>query len=490
MVIDSLKKRYILKLLANIIFGIVNALLVAIIPKALGPVAYGQFNFLQQLYNQFISFIDANSSTAFFTKLSANNSRYDLIIFYFLVSSLIFLITLLTSLFIDFGGAANYVFPDVERKYIYLGMLFCLLTWLNQVFIKISDAYAITVPVEIVKIIHKISMLFIVFIIISDFYLDLERYFYFNILSLLVLLMLLLVIFKRKHVFDSEINFKNIKFRAIFEEFYVFCSPLFIFNLIAIAIGIFDIWLLQKVSGSVEVGFYGLSYSISAMCFLFTSAMTPIIMREFSQSIEQNDIDNVRKLFSRYVPMLYAISAYFSVFVAFHAEDLLLIFTDARYEGAYMALVIMAFYPLHQTYGQINTALIFSAGKITFYKNIGLLFSFFGLILSCLFIYLLKMGAEGMAWKMFVVQIISVNVQLLFNAKYLNVRVASFIIHQIVCVFVFSIIAYVTKVLLFDNVIINFLISGFIYTIIVFCCAFYFPNAIGIFKKKIESSIG
>ena len=75
---DSLKKRYAIKLLANIVTGIINAVLVAIVPKALGPIVYGQFTFLQQFFNQLVAFMDASTSIGFFTKLSAKKCRREL----------------------------------------------------------------------------------------------------------------------------------------------------------------------------------------------------------------------------------------------------------------------------------------------------------------------------------------------------------------------------------------------------------------------------
>lgn len=87
----SLKKRYSVKLFTNIIIGIVNAILISIVPKALGPVAYGQFIYLQEFFTQAIGLLDMGSSMAFFTKLSARHDRKELIAFYFLYSFLYFM---------------------------------------------------------------------------------------------------------------------------------------------------------------------------------------------------------------------------------------------------------------------------------------------------------------------------------------------------------------------------------------------------------------
>jgi len=483
---DTIKKRYAIKLLANIILGAINILLVAIVPKALGPVAYGQFNYLQQFYTQIISFIDNNSSTAFFTKLSANNNRHELIVFYAIASAFIAVIVASFTIFSDLLGGGELFFPDISKKNIYLGFVFCFFVWLSQVYIKISDAYALTVTVELWKIAHRVFMLMTLFIVINLYSLDLTSYLYFNVFSVFILLVILNFILSRKRILQSGLFFRNINYKVIFKEFYIYCSPLFFFNVTAISVGIFDIWLLQRVSGSIEVGFYGLAYSIAAMCFLFTSAMVPIIMREFSQSIEKKDIESAKKLFSRYVPRLYAISAYFSVFVAFHAAELLLIFTDERFEGAYMVLVIMAFYPLHQTYGQINAALLFSAEKITIYKNIGLLSTFLGLVLSVVCIYLFNMGAEGLAWKMVLIQFLSVNVQLFYNAKYLKDEIINYLCHQFFCVILLVLVAYITCFSLFDSLILDFIISGVLYTSIIVIIFLSFPHLL-LGKKVYEN---
>ena len=58
---DSLKKRYSIKLLANILTAVVGAVIIAIVPKALGPVAYGEFIYLQDFFMKIIGFLDMGS---------------------------------------------------------------------------------------------------------------------------------------------------------------------------------------------------------------------------------------------------------------------------------------------------------------------------------------------------------------------------------------------------------------------------------------------
>lgn len=487
---QSLKSRYLIKLLSNIVNGIINIFLVAIVPKALGPVAFGQFSYLQQFFSQVIAFLDSGTSTAFFTKLSAKNTRVELLVFYFIFS--LFLVGLLFFIiyFMDIFDYISFFLPDIPKEYIYYGVIFGIFTWLTQVYIKISDAYALTVSVEIVKIIHKIATLFLLLYIINFLSFDLYTYFYFHFISLVSFLMIVSILFVKKNILSKQIlNFK-IKYTNMIKEFYSYCSPLFVFNVIAILIGLFDIWLLQTVSGSTQTGFYGLAYSIAAMCFLFTSAMTPIITREFSKSFEENDLERVRSLFQRYIPMLYAIAAYFSIFIAFQAENLLAIFTDEKFKDALFVLVIMAFYPIHQTYGQLSGSLFFANGTTKLYRDIGLVSSLIGLVFSYLFIYHLELGALGFGVKMILAQVIGVNIQLYFNVKLLNLKMSSFVYHQIYTVVAFSTIAYLSSLFIdFDNVLYDFLICGAVYTLLSGIFIYFFPQIIAITKSELKQFI-
>jgi len=470
--------------------GIINIFLVAIVPKALGPVSFGHFSYLQQFFSQVIAFLDAGTSTAFFTKLSAKNSRVELLVFYFIFSISLFGFLFFIIYSVDGFGYINFFLPDIPKEYIYYGVIFGIFTWITQVYIKISDAYALTVSVEIVKIIHKISILFLLLYIVNFLPFDLYTYFYFHFISLLSFLMVVSILFIKKNIVSKKIFNLKIKYTNMIKEFYSYCSPLFIFNVIAISISLFDIWLLQTVSGSSQTGFYGLAYSIAAMCFLFTSAMTPIITREFSKSFEENDIEQVKNLFKRYVPMLYAIATFFSVFIAFQAENILAIFTDEKFKDALFVLVIMAFYPIHQTYGQLSGSLFFANGTTKLYRDIGLVSSLIGLVFSYLFIYHFEFGALGFGAKMILTQVIGVNIQLYFNVKLLKLKMSSFVYHQAYTLVLFSAIAYLsTLVISLKSNLYEFLVCGILYTLLTAILIVIYPQIIAITKTELKQFI-
>ncbi|WP_418641215.1 lipopolysaccharide biosynthesis protein [Sulfurimonas sp. ST-27] len=483
----SLKKRYSIKLFANIISGIIGAILVAIVPKALGPVAYGQFVYLQDFFMKAIGFLDMGSSIAFFTKLSAKHTRKELISFYFLYSIAVLFIVLLFVYGVKSLGYSEKLLPNIPSEYIFMGLLFGFLSWFTQIFIKISDAYALTVSVELIKIGHKIASLLLLLYFVYVTVFDLHKYFYFQYIALVSFLLIISWLFVKKRIFENVFSLK-FSILNLSKEFIEYCHPLVIYSIVGLIAGFFDIWLLQKIAGSEQTGFYGLAYSLAAMCFLFTSAMTPIITREFSKSYEKKDLENMRKLFYRYIPMLYSIAAYFAVFISIQSENVLAIFTDEKFQNAYPVLMIMALYPIHQTYGQLSGSVFYATGKTKLMRNISLFTQPLGMFISFGLIYILDFGAIGLAVKILILQLIGVNIQLYFNAKFLNFKMKSFVYHQIYSIVFFVVIAYISShVFSFTSPLINFLTSSTLYTGFVIIGAYIFPKVFATDRDEINT---
>jgi len=477
------------KLFANIVNGLINIILVAIVPKALGPIAFGQFSYLQQFFSQIVGFLDAGTSMAFFTKLSANHRRSELITFYFIYSFIILVFMTLFIYTVKGLGYTDSMFPNIPDQYLYVGMGLGFLTWFTQIYIKISDAYALTTSVELLKITHKILTMLLLLYFVNYLVFDLWAYFHFNYLAFISFILIISLFFIRKSIFTKSLLTFNLQFYQLIKEFVIYSYPIFLFSIVGIGVGLFDIWLLQKMSGSSETGFYNLAYSIASMCFLFTSAMTPIITREFSKSYEKQDIKHIIRLFHRYIPMLYSIAAFFAIFISFQSENLIHIFTDAKFKNAAFALVVMAFYPIHQTYGQLTGSLFFATGQTNTYKNIGLISSLIGLPLTFLFLYIFQLGALGLAWKIVIVQIIAVNLQLYFNCKFLEISITPFLKHQLYSVVFFVALAFISKVSLFsiDQVLLNFIFSSAFYTLLVIIGGLIFPTIFATTRDEIRA---
>ncbi|MFB3785596.1 MAG: lipopolysaccharide biosynthesis protein [bacterium] len=265
----------------------------------------------------------------------------------------------------------------------------------------------------------------------------------------------------------------GVEIRSYSYEFYLYTAPLVVYEFAGAFISILERWLLQWFGGSAEQGFYGLSYKISAIVFMFTSALTPLLTREFAKAYGERNLGQIRYLFSRYIPMLYTIAAYLAVFVALQAGKIGTLLGGREFQPAGGAIAIMAFYPLHQTYGQLTDALFYATGRTRLYMVLGMVIMAAGLPVTWILLappeWLgLGWGSTGLALRMVVVQILAVNLKHRFNTRFLGLPYRSFLAHQAYSVLLLGAVGWLC-VAGMDRLIavewLAFLTSGALYTL-------------------------
>ena len=498
---DPLKKRYLAKLSANLIGLSISLVTAAIIPRGLGPKAYGDFHFLSNFFTQIAGFLDMGTSIGFYTKLSQRQRDFGLVRFYLSFTGLVSLFLIIFVGCIHVTGAYTTLLPDQLPFYIYLASAWGILTWFVQVLNKMTDAYGVTVTSEIAKIIQKGLGLVLILALFFLNQLNLTHFFFYHYFILTFLALAFIWVMERSgHSLLRSWKLSVAQIRTYTKEFYSYSHPLFVYALVGLIVGILDRWMLQKFAGSVEQGFYGLSYQIGAICFLFTSAMTPLITREFAIAFGEKDLREMARLFRRYIPMLYAIAAYFACFIAVEASKVTYIIGGEKFQHATLAVMIMAFYPIHQTYGQLSGSIFYATGQTALYRNIGVTFMLIGLPVTYFLIappekFGLDAGATGLAVKMVALQFIAVNVQLYFNARLLGLRFWRYVGHQIVSVACLLGVAAISMFVvdkglgLHDKVILSFLLAGVLYTFMVVVLGYVQPIIFGLTRQDIHSLI-
>lgn len=494
---DSLRKRYGYKLFANF-FGLgIGFVTQAIITRGLGPKAYGDFNFLTNFFNQVVSFLEMGTATAFYTKLSQRQNELSLVSFYFYFSVVISLTTFGFFFVPVMTSTRATIWPDQALIPVFLAALFGIMNWVVAVLNTMADAYGVTVRAEVFRIVQKILGLVLIACLFVLNLLNLTTFFLYQY-AMFALLGLLLAWSVRRHVSPWLWRLDRDRIKGYVSEFYQYSNPLFTYSLVGLVTVLFDRWLLQTYCGSVQQGFYGLSFQISALCFLFTGAMTPLFIRELSIAYGNRDFSMMRGLFHRYIPLLYSISAYFSCFIVAQTDKVVYLFGGEKFSLAAPAVAIMALYPLHQTYGQLSGSVFLASGQTSLYRNIGLFMMIIGLPITYFMIAPhgqggLDLGAKGLAIKMVIVNIIWVNIQLFYNARYLKFSLGHYLRHQLTIVlWLMSIAFLVTYAVDYvfgpgENIVLSFLVSGTLYSAAVFLLLYTTPNMFGIGKDDVRS---
>lgn len=493
---DSLKKRYIYKIVSKLLAIPILLATQALIPRGLGPAAYGQFTFLTNFFQQVVTFFDSGTSLAFYTRLSQKPEERSLIRFYngFSLTS-VFVIGFFAFAVLA-AGKRELFFPGQQSGFIWLAILYSALLWYSETVNKIVDAYGLTVKGEKILLLQRATGLVLLLGIYLLGHFSLGTYFGYNYVILLFLILLWAVLLNRngirllsgKHLSRSEINEK-------IRYFWTYSSPLLVYSLLTMLVSVFDNWILIKISGSVQQGYFGLAFRLSSISFLFTGAMTQLVTREFSIAHGNSDKDRMAVLFKKLIPPLSVVVTFLSVFFAVNSEIITNFFGGNNFSGAVLAIGIMSLYPIHQTYGQLSGSLFYATGQTRLYRNIGISVVPLSLLLTYILIaptsrFGLGLGSVGLALKMVSVQFLTVNVMLFFNTKYLNISYWWFLGHQLLIIISMTVLSYFAKVAVgffFSKIEIVFVLNGILYTIFSGIFLYMFPELISMKKSEIRS---
>jgi O-antigen/teichoic acid export membrane protein len=491
----SLKKRFSSKLITNLINAGASLIIMSLVPRSLGPVAFGNFSFLTETFNKIVGFLGFGTPIAFYTKLSQRQKEQKIIRFYIYFLLLVLIIGLVF-LFISYYSSGNeLLFPNQKLKYVFLAYCYAYLLFIVQIVRQVNDAYGFTIQSEKIFVYQKLFSLVLVVILYFTGILNLFYYFFHFIIvfSGLLLFWIFNLYKKRVRPFNRVYGMSTRNIKDYILEFSSYSHPLVLMGIFVLIIGVGERWILQYFGGSEQQGYYSLSYKVTTIIFLFTGAMTPLFTRDFAIAWDKQDFTLMRNLFNRLVPPLVGIAAFFSLFVAANGQNIGVIFGGNAYQSAGISIAVMAIYPIHQTFGQLCGSIFFATGKTKLYRNISIPVGVFGLFLSVFFIAPntyggLNLGSLGLVMKMVIGQIIGVNILLFYSLKIISLSYWKTLKFQIIITFVFAIFAFGIKYLILElpiHIILKLIINGIIYTLVSALFIYSFPSLVSSSREEI-----
>jgi len=496
---NSVKFRFIVTLITNILrIGLAFSSGV-IIARSLGPAQYGNYNFLLGSFTALIVLIDMASSKAFYTILSKEKQGTSFFLHYviWLMIQLLILVTIVLLL------------PETIKNKIWVGhsdslIMLALIASFSMIKIwqfstQIGESIRDTLRVQarnfILAAIYLISVLLLALYNVMDikglFVLNAILYFLFSILYAVRVLKI-----------GEFSTVKRKDFTSVFNEFNKFCYPLIPYTIIGFLYTFADYWLLQQYGGSIQQGYYAIGSRFSALVLIATTSILQIFWKEISEAHSNNNIERVRLLYSSISKSFFWGSMVISSFVIPHSRQIIDLFLGSSYRDAWLPLSLMFFYPVHQSMGQITGTMLFAMGKTKTASYIGIFF----MLLSILFAYIIlapktaivpgfQMGATGLAIKMLACQIMGVNISAFFVAKYIHISFDWIHQIQVLCLLPISIFSklFSNYLLALTSIqkytILVMTVSGFFYLMIVIVLVYCFPSIAGMKRKHINHGI-
>lgn len=419
---SSIKLRFAVSLGSNALRALISFATGLLIARTLNPAGYGDLMFLLGSFAAIKTLLDMGASNAFFTFISqrARCIQFYLVYFSWLLIQLI--VTLLLLWMIIPSSLFDKIWLGHDRGIVVLAFLAVFMqqqVW--QTVGQIGEAMRKTVKVQLMNLIVALLYFMTVLVVFAFGWLSIVNIFIIILMQYIVAT-IFAYFFLRK---DREEQKVAPPLSEILLTYWKYCSPLIILAIVSFLYDFSDKWMLQKFGGSKQQGYFQISSQFAAISLLATTSILSIFWKEIADAWEKQDKARVALLYHKVTRGLVMLGAFVSGLLLPWSGQIVTILLGTAYTDAWPVFAIMLFYPIHQSMGQIGGTMFLASGRTRLFMLISIIFMLFSIPITYLVLapgsYLipgLELGALGMAFKMVLLGIITVNIQAWYIARY------------------------------------------------------------------------
>lgn len=481
---NSIKSRFSISLAANILRGLVTVLTTIFLARLLGADDYGRIAFLLAAFQAIRQLLDPGVSSAFYTFLSQSNRSTRFMAFYGLFILVKYLLMI---------GVVWLVLPESWLNYVWRGesrdiLIFALSAVMMQFewwpsTLQVLESQRRTALAQGLYLLLLTLQLLGLFLLHSLEILNIKSFLLMSAVlwaSATIMLALCYQFRSISHTVHAE--------DLLLEKYISYCLPLAPLVLLSFLVDFSDRWLLQSFGGSREQGFFSISQQIASVTLLISASLMRVLWKEFAEALHHERVEEARLLYTNVKKKLFFVSVMIAAALGPWANDIVTLIFGQAYVFAAPVFMVLIFAAVFQTLGQIEGTLLMASGNtgtglkfniLTAPVWIGL--SFFliagtdGLRLSIS----PSLGALGLAVKILIVQIVSVNVQGYLLSQKLTWDFEWF--YQIKILAVFVPLGFLTKIIfaiLVENFIFKMLLATIFYMLTVIILLVCFPRTL------------
>lgn len=494
---DEFKSRYIIKLISSILIALLNIIIQMILPRVFTVEEYGYYTYNLNVFTSVVGIATLSAPNALVSKLSKRNEEIGLILFYLKFYLIMALVLNFSVVALYSSGFLQDTFIGQTLLIVFLGMENAIVLRLHTDSIGIFDAMAVSRFPAVMQIILKVVMSMTVIVSFILGRLNLACFYIIQafLTFIFTFSMLYEIIKDQKQKYPVRIDHGS---KIYFKEFWEFCRPLVLSNIISQMIVILMNWALMNWSGATEQAMFGVAWQLNTLVSYVFSPYAELSKREFA--VINNDIDAIRHRYTQSLKLMMWVTSYFAVFIGFASEWLLPIVYGDKYAGATFVTILIMFYTVYQAWGQVSGAFQLATERTKVNAVIGVIGQF--IMLGLVFVFQIPnfiwpagLGSTGIALTYLVSNVISVTISLYANSRIINMAFGKTLSIQLIPLSLFSIISISLKHLLNfmwcgDSEVVlieKILFAGIVYTAIIATMIWARPQLVGVTKENLRS---
>jgi O-antigen/teichoic acid export membrane protein len=411
-----------------------------LLARFLGADDYGTLVFLIATSISLKQLLDLGSSSAFFTFLSQETR------------SIKFIFQFLTFFFVKYfllSLAILFIMPTVWLSKVWLGNSALIIVvaliaismqndfW--QIASQLLESQRKTTKAQLFFVTFQLIHFFCIFILFYE-----KQLTVFNYLILIGLLWLVAGVIAIVNYKPIQHSYASLSKAPGISDYINYCLPIAPVILITFIGEFLDRWMLQNWAGSRQQAYFSVSAQIASISLLMTASFIKIFWKEVAEEFHNGNIQEALELYLMARKIIFFGGVFIAaIFIPWTSEILVFLFGDT-YLLAGTALIFLMIYSIHQSIGQIDSAFLMASGKTNIGFGVNMWLIPIGLFISYIFISKFNfqlggfdLGAAGLAMKMVIIQLMTVNIIGINIQKKFNIKFSYLDQLQIFAVFIF-----------------------------------------------------
>ncbi len=474
--VESLSKRYIIKLISTIITTVVGAILPIVLPMAFTTEEYADYTFNLNVFTAVVSIAFLSMDGAFAAKISKRIEEVGIIKLY---GKYILLVLMVLNV-----GVAVVLCSDLSDNWLINQGGKTVLLAINAAFslkiiqevISLYDCYALTRISETAYVIQKVSFTTAILLLYWLNILNLTSFYVVQIMMIVIFVVVMIGIFVKRNA-KLFSGFSKVKSRPYIPEFVEFCRPMIVSTIVANLIMIVSNYVLKKYGGNSEEAYYGVAWQLNTLIVYTFTPIIALLRREYAIRAGKPEI--LSRFYEKIMILTIVIVSFFASFILVNSRLTLQALYGDKYLGAVVITQLIMIYTVFQAWGQVNGALFTATERTKIYATLSIVMQVITFV--CIFIFQIPngiwpegLGSMGMGLQMVTTNIISVMLLSIANSRYMKLNLIRTFIMPLLSVAFFSGMAFVSKFIgkfcLFGEgllyIRLQFLLTGIIYVVI------------------------
>jgi len=438
-------QRYIYTLLSTI--GRIGLAIITsiIVPSAVGPKSMGIIAFGQVIATNLRSLFDFNISSTFFNLSAAKQQSGGLtrVLMRIIVFQLVISVSILVVL--CFTNIGNRIVQGTPFLILLLLLLIEWVLFLTNLSNQLGDSKGVSKWPQMLILFSNLLMTATLVVLTITKSLTVYSYlittFIFGALNMFSIIIYLY----RIHHDNIWLKVGESNIKLFLKSALQISIPLTIASYYGMGIEFFERFLIQYKYGPEEQSYYYIALKWTGIVIILMSSSLQIFWQGLVKKFAEGDIEAAASIYRRLDGLLFYFIATFALIWSFMGKEMLSVLLGKDFANAGKILVVMAFYPISQVFGQMGTTVAIASGRSKTYMattvataTVGLVVSYFLLIPREATVPGLELGSFGLALKTAVFGFLATQPITYLNCKFLSLSYRDIMVRKLFIFLVLS----------------------------------------------------